>query len=269
MNANDLRVAFGLPPERAVAFLRAKGYVISDNWTDVWREAHSRAFTVANVATMDVLQDIRQAIDDALTNGETIEQFKNKLKPTLQAKGWWGKAIDAATGEILKTYPHSTEPVQYGSPRRLETIYQTNLQTAYMTGRYQSMKAAVATHPNWQYVAVLDNHTRPAHRALAGRVFRHDDPIWNVIYPPNGFRCRCRVRPLSEQSMVAEGFSLSDSNGYVKQFTVPKSKRNPDAGMTTVTQVKLPSMQHAFHTDPGWDYNPSINPMKPFHEGAR
>ncbi|MFZ6687515.1 phage minor head protein [Undibacterium sp. SXout11W] len=262
MKALDLKVAFGLPPERAVAFLRAKGYLISDNWTEVWQEAHTRAFTVANVATMDVLQDIRQALDSALSKGETLEQFKDQLMPTLKAKGWWGKAVDQTTGEILKTYKNSNVPVQYGNPHRLATIYQTNLQTAYMTGRYQGMKAAVATHPYWQYVAVLDNRTRPAHRALAGMVFRHDDPVWSLIYPPNGFRCRCRVRPMSEFSMKSEGYYLSDSTGYVKQIEVPKSRRDPDAGMTTVTKVKLPHMQHAFYTDPGWSYNPAAKPLQ-------
>lgn len=259
MKAADIHAAFGMPPERAVAFLRDKGYVISDNWTDVWQEAHRRAFTVANVATMDVLEDIRQAVDDALGKGETIEQFKDKLTPTLQAKGWWGKAVDPETGEILKTYPKSTVPVKYGSPRRLETIYQTNLQTAYMTGRYQGMKAAVATHPYWQYVAILDSKTRPAHRALAGMIFRHDDPIWSRIYPPNGFKCRCRVRPISAFTLEQEGLAASNSNGYVKQLEVVKSKRNPDAGMTTITEVKLPSMPQAFRTDPGWDYNPALD----------
>ena len=257
MKAADIQAAFGMPPERAVAFLREKGYVISDSWTDVWQQAHSRAFTVANVATMDVLEDIRQAVDDALAKGETIAQFKDKLTPTLQAKGWWGKAIDQETGEILKAYPKSTVPVQYGSPRRLETIYQTNLQTAYMTGRHDGMKASVVTHPYWQYVAILDSKTRPAHRSLAGRIFRHDDPIWSSIYPPNGFRCRCRVRPLSDYSMQEEGWAASNSDGHVKQMEVAKSKRNPDAGTTTVTEVKLPGMEQPFRTDPGWDYNPA------------
>lgn len=257
MNQADILAAFGMPPERAVTFLRSKGYAISESWTDVWQQAHSRAFTVANAATQDILVDIREAIDDALAKGETIEQFKDKLTPKLQAKGWWGRAIDMETGEILKTYPKSTVPVQYGSPRRLETIYQTNLQTAYMTGRHEEMKAAVVTHPYWQYVAILDSRTRPAHRSLAGRIFRHDDPIWDSIYPPNGFRCRCRVRPLSEFTMDEEGWAASSSKGSVKQIEVPKSKRDPDAGMTTITEVKLPGMDQPFRTDPGWDYNPA------------
>jgi SPP1 gp7 family putative phage head morphogenesis protein len=256
--APDLIAAFRMEPEKAVAFLRGKGYVISESWTDVWQKAHSRAFTVANVATMDVLEDIRKAVDDALAKGETVEQFKDKLTPTLQAKGWWGKAIDKETGEILKTYPNSTQPVQYGSPRRLETIYQTNLQSAYMAGRYEGMKAAVVTHPYWQYVAILDSRTRPAHRSLAGMVFRHDDAIWDAIYPPNGFRCRCRVRPLSDYAMQDESLAAASSDGYVQQVEVPKSKRNPDAGMTTVTRIKLPSMPQPFMTDPGWDYNPAL-----------
>lgn len=257
MKSADILAAFGMEPAAAVAFLRGKGYVISDSWTDVWQEAHTRAFTVAHVATTDVLEDIREAVDDALASGKTVKQFKDALTPTLQAKGWWGKAVDQETGEILKAYPGTIKPVQLGSPRRLEIIYQTNMQTAFQAGRYKGMKAAVVTHPYWQYVAVMDNRTRPDHRSLDGMVLRHDDAIWDSIYPPNGFRCRCRVRPVSEAALHSEGWGVVSSDGYIQRIEVPKSKRNPQAGTATVTRFQHPSMPKPFITDPGWDYNPA------------
>ena len=87
--------------------------------------------------------------------------------------------------------------MQLGSPYRLKTIYLTNLQSAYMAGRYAEMTAAKDTHPYWQYVAVNDNRTRESHRKLHGRVYAADDPVWDTLYPPLDYRCRCRVRPLS------------------------------------------------------------------------
>ena len=34
------------------------------------------------------------------------------------------------------------------------------------------------------------------HRALDGVILGCDDPLWKKIYPPNGWKCRCRVAPL-------------------------------------------------------------------------
>jgi Mu-like prophage fluMu F protein len=71
------------------------------------------------------------------------------------------------------------------------------MQSAYMAGRYAEMTAAADTHPYWEYVAVNDNRTRETHRMIHGRVYAADDPIWDTMYPPLDYRCRCRVRPLS------------------------------------------------------------------------
>lgn len=32
---------------------------------------------------------------------------------------------------------------------------------------------------------------------MHGRVYAAADPVWDTMYPPLDFRCRCRVRPLS------------------------------------------------------------------------
>jgi SPP1 gp7 family putative phage head morphogenesis protein len=255
MNSSDIRVAFNLPPERALGFLNAKGLQTSGSWQEVWQEAHARTFTVANCAKLDVLQDIHNALTDALKNGKTFSQFQDELQPLLQKKGWWGKAIDPKTGEVTATYPNSSKPIEYGSPRRLQVIFDTNVRNAYMAGKYNAFTRNTLTHPYWMYTAILDNRTRPAHRSLHGRVFRHDDPIWQAIWPPNGFRCRCTVINLMETDMEAQGYALSDSKGYTKEIEVPVSKTNPDAGTTTVTQIKLPGMERSFRTDPGFNTN--------------
>ena len=42
---------------------------------------------------------------------------------------------------------------------------------------------------------------RPAHAAMENRVYRWDDPVWDIWYPPNGFRCRCMVVSLTEDQV--------------------------------------------------------------------
>ena len=178
----DLAYAIGLPPHEAIEYFEAKGYKITWNWYDLWEQAHAKAFTVAKVMRMDILMDIREMINKALKEGITFEQFKKELEPKLRAKGWWGvKFVSHPDGKV--------ERIVEGTPWRLETIFRTNMQSAYMAGRYKAFMENVDDRPYWQYVAVLDRKTRPAHRALHGKVFRYDDPFWQTHFPPNGFNC--------------------------------------------------------------------------------
>jgi len=259
LDAATIYAAFKMPPEQAIDFLRSKGLVVSEGWLDLWREARARAFTVAQSAGFDILGDVRDALVRALEEGQTYEEFRRELEPILRQKGWWGKAIDPETGEILKMYPDTSRAVVYGTPARLRLIYEQNLQTAYMAGRYRAMKAAVNTHPYWQYTAVMDGRTRPAHRIMHGRVFRYDDPAWTVAYPPCGWKCRCRAVPLSDADIQAEGLFVESAEGHIQEIPVldraGEPRTLPDGSPMTVRQIKMPGMERPFRPDPGWDHN--------------
>lgn len=82
----DLKYAIGLQPEDAIRYFESKGYQLGFKWQDVWEQAHARAFTVAGVMKVDVLQDVREALADALKNGTTLAQFKSELAPILRKK---------------------------------------------------------------------------------------------------------------------------------------------------------------------------------------
>ncbi|MFD1245117.1 phage head morphogenesis protein [Paralysiella testudinis] len=192
MNPEDIKAVFGMQPEAAVAYLQQKGVTVSWDWQDMLDDAHATAHTVAKTAGMDVADDIYRAINKALANGQTLAQFQAELTPVLQSKGWWGKK------EVANPDTGEAQTVQLGSPHRLKTIYLTNTQSAYMAGRYVEMMDSLDTHPYWEYVAVNDNRTRDTHRLMHGRVYEATDPIWNTMYPPLDYRCRCRVKPLSE-----------------------------------------------------------------------
>lgn len=258
----DIYHALNLKPEEAIRYFESKGLKLTKSWNELWQDAQVKSFTVAHVGKMDVLMDIHAGIRDALHDGITEREFMNRLLPTLQAKGWWGKAIDKTTGEILETYPGSSIPVQYGSPARLRLIYQQNLQTAYMAGRYQAMREGAWATPYWQYVAVMDSRTRPAHSALNGRVWRHDDPIWNTLYPPNGWNCRCRISPMSKKSVERKGLQAEDSSDRLVTRSIPAGK-NADGSQryADVTGIKTGKYDEngqevVMLPDAGWSYNP-------------
>ncbi len=243
----DLAYAIGLPPRDAIAYLAGKGYQVGFSWTDVWQEAQAKSFTAAGVMKVDVLADLRQGLLDAQKAGLTRADYIDRLKPLLQKKGWWGKdaQTDPATGEMTG---------KGLTPRRLGTIFDTNMQSAYMAGRYKSFVGNVADRPYWMYVAIMDRRTRPAHAALNGRTFRHDDPIWGSIWPPNGFRCRCSVRALSADNLKSRNIDLSSSRGKLSEIEVETSRR-PGAPLAKVTRFEYAPGKY-FHPDPGWNYNP-------------
>lgn len=196
---------FGLPPDEAIRWFREKGYALTFDWRDMWEQQHARAFTVAKAGQLDVLADIREAVDRAIAEGVPLAQFRKELTPLLQAKGWWGKQQmrDPLTGEDAL--------VQLGSPRRLRTIYQTNLRMAMAAGRWETIERTAARRPYLRYVAVLDGREREQHGGWHGTVLPYDHPWWNTHYPPNGWGCRCKVQQLSQRDLDRFGYNVSSS----------------------------------------------------------
>ena len=241
----NLALAMALPHERAIEYFQAKGLRISSRALDLAPEAHARAFTVAGVLKAEALQDIRSAMDRAIANGETFDEFKRGLRAKLKTQGWWGVPTDPATGEIL--------PGRAMTPHRLRTVFQTNAQSAYMAGRYKAQLENADQRPYWQYVAILDSRTRPRHRSLNGRIFRYDDPAWGVLYPPNGYNCRCRVKALSPDEFAAEGGALSQGDGHMETV---EADLGPRGGKVKVQGYRDPATKDLFAPDPGFDSNP-------------
>ncbi len=244
--AVDLRYAIELPPAEAIAYFESKGYAIGFNWYDVETQAHAKAFTVAGVLKLDVLQDIRQALTETLHNGGTQADFERRLIPLLEQKGWLGKGLvaDQDTGEL-----HGKRL----TPRRLETIFQTNMQSSYMAGRYKQQMENTDDRPYLERVGIMDNHIRPAHAALNGFIARYDDPIWSIIYPPDGYRCRCRVRARSAADVERLGLMVQSTEhtrvDVEQEYGVPGETR-------TVTGFRNPKDGQIYVPDPGFGFNP-------------
>jgi SPP1 gp7 family putative phage head morphogenesis protein len=241
----DIGYAMTLTPEKAVAYFESKGYVLGFNWRDVKDSAHASAFTVAGILKQDVLGDIKTSLTATLKNGSTLTQFKDDLLPTLARKGWVGKGLRASPdGEL--------EGKQI-LPYRLDTIFRTNMQSSYMAGRYQRMRENADSRPWWQYDAVMDSRTRPAHAALNGRIFRYDDPFWDTFWPPNGYNCRCRVRALSEQQAEKHDTGPETSDDRLVAIEQPYGT---DGELRRVTAYRDPKSGQVTTPDAGFHLNP-------------
>lgn len=175
----------------ALDYIKNKRLKPAFSYKDVWNDEHVAAFTVAKAMQLDVLADIKDAVENAIKQGTTFEQFKKDLRPTLMEKGWWGKKqmIDPLTGKEVAA--------QLGSNRRLKTIYRTNLRSAYQKGRYDRTMAS-DMHPYLIYRIGNSHKHRDEHVSWNGLILPKKDPWWNVHFPPNGYGCNCYTVAVSE-----------------------------------------------------------------------
>lgn len=195
----------GRPPAEALSYLKEKipGGRLSHDWRDVWQQEHLTAFVVAKMSARDLLADVHSALTKALAEGWTREMFIAEVRPMLERAGWWGRKVqkDPLTGVERE--------VQLGSPRRLKTIFDTNMRMAHAAGRWQRFEAAKAALPYLVYTAVLDSKTRPLHRRWHRIILPIDHPFWLTHYPPNGWHCRCTVIAMSAAMLQARGWTVT------------------------------------------------------------
>jgi len=244
----ELKALFKLTPALAIKYFRNKKNKETWDWYELWQSAHQKTFTVAKAVKSHVLEDIREALDKALSEGKTFNDFQKELKPILQKKGWWGEQIIVDSNGVA-------EKVQLGSLYRLKTIYSVNMQTAYQVGRYNTQIENVENRPYWQYIAVLDGRTRPEHAEMHGLVFRYDDPFWDAFYPPNGWRCRCRVNALSNYNLQKRNIKSSNSDGLISEEMKLVSKKSGEYKPVKVYTDPLTGRKVS--PDIGWSYNPA------------
>ncbi|MBP2301300.1 phage head morphogenesis protein [Azospirillum picis] len=225
-----------LPPEQAITFLEAKGYRVGFAWQDVWEAEHAVAFTVAKMMEVDLLADVHQSLVTALQDGQSFAEWRKGLEPLLQARGWWGKAIDTdpLTGE--------EKVVQLGSPRRLKTIFDTNVRMSMAAGQWERIERLAPARPFLRYVAVKDDRTRPEHLAWSGTVLKVGDPWWDTHSPPCGWGCRCTLQQLSAKDL--------ERNGWTEAAAPPPLDPRPWMNSRTGETIEVPA-----GIDPGFAYH--------------
>lgn len=176
-----IRPAFGAPAD-AVRYFRDKVNLPTRTWRDLQRGEHAQAFVVAGATKEDLLRDLRGAVDRAIADGETLERFRKRFDEIVARHGW---------------------SYNGGRAWRTRVIYDTNLRTAFMAGRYAQMTDpdVLRRHPYWEYRHHTVIDPREEHLAWNHLVLRWDDPWWRVHYPPNGWGCKCDVLPLTERRL--------------------------------------------------------------------
>lgn len=218
---NEARaVARPVPPDAAIEYWQQRAKLTDAEAKKMDAGARHRAFYVSGLAEWDLVQLVSDALQAALENGETLTDFKGRVGEVIEAEGW--------------------------NSFRVENIFRTNMQTAYAAGRWAKMQAVKATRPYWQYITVEDRRRRPSHAILHGVVYPADHAFWGANYPPNGFRCRCTVRTLSERQVQAQGLAVQTEMPGDSMWTDPKT------GMEY--HVARPGADAGFRNNPGKDW---------------
>ncbi|AQW85471.1 phage Mu protein F-like protein [Campylobacter pinnipediorum subsp. caledonicus] len=222
--------SFWEEPSEVVNYLSSKKEELHFDYDEIMHDTHKRVFTVAKITRADLLKDIKNSLSNAYKDGVGFDEWKKTIKPTLQKKGWFGKTkvINPKTKEEKEIYVGSS---------RLKTIYDTNMRTAYAKARYNSQMQSLGEY--FRYTAVLDNKTRPKHKNLHGLILPKTDPFWDTNYPPNDWRCRCKVQVLSEEEIKARG--LIPNNTHLKPVASKDFAYNPGKVDTldTILQNKM------------------------------
>lgn len=194
--------AFNLEPRAALEFLFGKESRIVKSYKGIPAEVLRHIFTVSGIMRMDVISAIRKLIEQAVKEGQSFEEWKRAM---------------TASELIRAVLPE----------RRLQVIYRTNLQSAFMAARYTEQIRIAERKPYWQFVAVLDQSTTQGCKDLNGRIFRYDDDFWALNYPPRHYACRSRVIALNERELARYGGEVELGSMYTNIKPEPSFAARP------------------------------------------
>jgi len=208
-----------------VAFFRNKLNLPTESWTDLWQQGHDHAFVVAGANRDELLADFRQAVDQAISQGTTLAEFRQDFDRIVARHGWSYRG---------------------GRGWRSRVIYDTNMRTSYAAGRYAQLQQVKQDRPYWQFVHTPVQDPRPQHVAWDGLVLHADDPWWQVHYPPDGWGCQCVVNSLAGRDLQHMGKSGPDRAPRVRYRKVTVGRNGP-----APRTVRVPE-----GVDPGFAYAP-------------
>ncbi|UZX36755.1 PBECR2 nuclease fold domain-containing protein [Pseudomonas sp. B111] len=219
--------ATSLPFREQNEFLRRKLNLPTNGWTDVYGRENDYAFVVAGANRNDLVADFHQAVQRAIEGGTTLEAFRQDFDRIVAKYGW-----------------------SYNGGRnwRSRVIYETNMRSSYMAGRYEQLLAVREERPYWQYLhSDAVEYPREEHEAWNGMVLRWDDPWWQYHFPINAWGCQCSVRALSDDDLVRMGKTGPDTAPPIvfEQRTI--GQRSPQGPRTVEVPVGI---------DPGFEHIP-------------
>ena len=175
------------PFQEAIRIFKQRNVVTRRAFDRLQAQAKQRAFTVANMASKDVLELVKADLVTALEEGDDLRRFSARVKERGELAGWVKE-----------------------NPSHVENVFRTNTMGAYSRGREEQMNqpSVLAARPFRQLLGVSDSRTRPFHKAAHGKVLRHDDAAVARLRTPLGLMCRCRWVSRSAKDVERLGLTV-------------------------------------------------------------
>lgn len=176
----------------AVDWLLKRTVVDAEKRRDIPANARSRAFWIAGVAQLDVVNDVYRELQEAANSGLGYNEFRKNTKERLLNE--WG----------------GVEPTH-----RIRLIYRNATISSLNAGRWEQMRDPVVLRqrPFWMYDAVRPTpDPSPICTWLDRKIYPADDPSFNFRWPPLHHGCQTGVRCLrAREAKRRGGVSPSDS----------------------------------------------------------
>lgn len=123
-----------------------------------------KSLIIVSVEDGELRASIKEALIKAMKGGENFKKFKQRVDTVFDNYG-----------------------VTNLKSNHIQTVFKTNLNTAYSVGQLEQVYEMRERFPFWKYIAIRDNRTRSSHLALDGKIFKTGEgPL-----PPIDYNCRC------------------------------------------------------------------------------
>lgn len=188
---------FRLSFQDALEWFRSKVNVPVDSYKDMPEGYHDWAYSIAHMTRADWLEAAKFLIDQAIEAGNSLTTFTKQWERLIGRQGW--------TTEGDRNH-------------RIYTIFDTNIRSAYSTGRAKQMydPEVLARRPLILWRWRDSPSPRPNHQALHNKAIAADSPFWQRCTFPAGFGCRCA------------GFSISLDYAERNKIEIIKTPPDPD-----------------------------------------
>jgi SPP1 gp7 family putative phage head morphogenesis protein len=245
----DLQLGIAAPLDTVAAFQQRALLEPSFRWQDVLQQEHGRAFAVAGVMRLDLLQAFQDEIATSLQDGRSLADFRGRMRSRLAQMGFAGpqEITDPDTGE--------SRTIGFNDSR-LRTVFDVNMRQSEAAGRWARIERNKRRFPYVMYRTMRDERVRAQHRAWDGVTLPVDDSWWDTHYPPCGWRCRCRAFAVSERDIErrrADGLPV-------------KTEAPPDQWISYVNPRTGEVVPVPRGVDPGFAYNPGKQRDAALHE---
>lgn len=201
------------PASEARERFARKAALPSDVFEGLSNAARKRAFRIAGVHNVRLVQQARDVIAKAIEEGEDWATTRRNLLARFRAA-----KVDAP------------------SVARLVQMFRQNALQAYHEARREVLDDPEMREqfPYWRYLTVGNgtpgvNGVRRDHAVLHGLVFRADSAFWRSHYPPWDWGCRCYVVPLTRGQVAAMETPVRSLTYVRRELGVAASSYSADA----------------------------------------